>query len=381
VRFRETLTHRARLSLGALVLIAFLCPSYGGAAPGDPGEGEKARLRGKVTRQGLGIEGARVFAYRSFEDLLAFRPAAESAPTDGEGDYRLELPPGAWYLVAKKRTAAGDGPLAAGGLYSFHGSNPFTLPPGPGVTANFSLARKEGEAARKPAADPGAGSLEGVATSGEGEGMEGVRVTLYLDAGDDFRGMGYAVAPPTDSSGSFRFDFLPDGGYYVVARRRAGGAGAGPLAEGDFYGWYVENPAAVKSGSSVKIELEMVNKGRETANADARPRPSGTRIAGRVTDGSGRAVPGAYAFAYEEAVMSHRKPAFISREADGEGRYTIYLSRGGTWYVGARSGYGDAPARGEWYGRYDGAADHSVEVETGGRRDGIDIVVERILPP
>ncbi len=35
---------------------------------------------------------------------------------------------------------------------------------------------------------------------------------------------------------------------------------------------------------------------------------------------------------------------------------------------------------GEWYGRYDVTADHSLVVGTGQRLDGIDIVVEKILP-
>jgi len=57
----------------------------------------------------------------------------------------------------------------------------------------------------------------------------------------------------------------------------------------------------------------------------------------------------------------------------------IHLSGGGTFYVGARSAYGDSPGRGEWYGRYDGAPDHGVSVETGAGAEGIDIRVERVL--
>jgi hypothetical protein len=90
-------------------------------------------------------------------------------------------------------------------------------------------------------------------------------------------------------------------------------------------------------------------------------------------------VPGVYAFAYEEKVMSHKKPAFLSPPVDASGRYLLRLSRGGTYYVGARSAYVDAPLKGEWYGRYGGATDNAVHVETGAHLEGIDIVVERIL--
>ena len=77
--------------------------------------------------------------------------------------------------------------------------------------------------------------------------------------------------------------------------------------------------------------------------------------------------------------MAHKKPAFISQPADEQGRYVINLSRGGTFYIGARSAYGDSPGKGEWYGRYDGTPDHGVTVAEGAAAEGIDIRVERIL--
>jgi hypothetical protein len=78
--------------------------------------------------------------------------------------------------------------------------------------------------------------------------------------------------------------------------------------------------------------------------------------------------------------MAHKRPEYISREVDGQGRYVLNLSQGGVYYVGARSSYGETPALGEWYGRYEGTGDHSVRVETGKVLQGIDLVVERILP-
>lgn len=230
-----------------------------------------------------------------------------------------------------------------------------------------------------PVAEPGSGTLSGVVTR-EGRPVEGVQVRLFLDAEGAFRGSGFAAAPPTDTSGAFAFELLPESAYYVVARRRGAGGGPGPIAEGDLYGYHVDNPVAVRAGAAVRIELELVSKGREAGTADGRQRPSGTRISGRITDAAGAVVPGVYAFAYEEKVMAHRKPAFISQPVDAAGRYVIHLSAGGTYYIGARSAYGDSPARGEWYGRYDGTPDHGVSVAAGASLEGIDIRVERILP-
>lgn len=337
-----------------------------------------ATVRGKITRETRGVPGARVCAYGSFEDLRAFRAAAVSDVSDASGGFSLVLPPGTYYLVARKQDAPVDGPVQPGGFLSFHGSNPFTLTPGSATEVNFSLSRKIAEAFVKPGPDTGSGALSGVATW-EGRGVEGVQVKLFLDEESAFRGAGFAAAPPTEGTGAFSFENLPESAYFVVARKRGAGAGPGPLAEGDLFGYYVDNPVQVRGGTAVVIALELVSKGREVGNADGRPRPSGTRIAGRITDVAGAVVRGVYAFAYEEKVMAHKKPEFLSQVVDDQGHYVINLSRGGTFYIGARSAYGDSPGKGEWYGRYDGTPDHGVRVEPGASVEGVDIRVERIL--
>jgi hypothetical protein len=366
------------LTLG-VILLAPLLHSPARAQPvAAAANAATATVHGKITRETEPVSGARVLAYASFQDLLAFRAAAVSANSGADGGYRLSLPTGTYYLVARKQHFPADGPVPVGGFFSFHGSNPFTMNPGSTTEVNFALSRKTAEARVTSAADPGSGALGGVVTW-EGKAVEGVQVKLYLDEESAFRGVGYAAAPPTDASGVFSFEMLPQSAYYVVARRRGAGAGAGPLAEGDLYGYFVDNPVQVRGGTAVEIALELVGKGRDVGNADGRPRPSGTRIAGRITDAAGAVVRGVYAFAYEEKVMAHKKPAFISPEVDEQGRYVIHLSRGGTFYIGARSAYGDSPGKGEWYGRYDGTPDHGVKVETGSSAEGIDIRVERIL--
>lgn len=366
----------------ALCVLLFSAPAareaFGQSPGGSTPAADAAGLSGKISRETRGVAGARVLAYRTFADLLAYRAAAGSEPSGADGGFLLSLPAGTYYLVARAQEGPPEGPVPIGGLFAFHGSNPFTLTPGTSTEVNFSLACKTSAAVRKPAADPGSGTLGGVVTR-EGTGVAGVQVKLYLDAESAFRGMGYAAAPPTDEHGAFSFDFLPASAYYVVARKRGAGAGPGPLAEGDLYGYYADNPVQVHGGTAVEIALELVTKGREVGNADGRPRPTGTRIAGRITAAAGVVVRGVYAFAYEEKVMAHKKPAFISREVDDQGRYVMYLSRAGTYYVGARSAYGDSPGKGEWYGRYDGTPDHAVTVGEGASAEGIDIRVERIL--
>jgi len=337
-------------------------------------------FEGRVVWEGQVTAGARVYAYSTFEDLLAHKPIAVSAPSADDGTYKLDLPAGKFYMVAKKFPAGqDDGPMPVGGYYSFHGSNPITVVPGEYTHVGFSLIKKEADPVYEDSTDPGSGTLIGKVTY-MGEPLDGVYVSLFLDPASDFRGMGYSTAPPTGKNGMFRVDFLPESDYYVVARKRANGSGSGPLNDGDSFGYFVDNPVTVKAGKIVRINLEVLNKAGEIGKDDSLFRATGTQISGRITGKDGKVVKGVYAFAYEEKVMAHKRPSFISREVDDDGRYVINLSQGGTYYIGARSKYGDSPALGEWYGRYDKTADHSVVVDTGKRVDGIDILVEQILP-
>ncbi len=338
-------------------------------------------IEGRVVREGEVLEGARVYAYTTFEDMNGFRPFAASGPTADDGTFRMDLPGGhRFHLVAKKRAAgAEDGPVGPGDYFSYHGSNPINVVPGTYTHVGFSMVLLGEGVTYEDGTDPDTGSLMGVVTY-QGEPLAGVRVSLYMDGEDFFRGMGYSSAPPTGKTGRFRLDFLPEFNYFLIGRKRTSGAAAGPMTDGDHFGYYVLNPVPVKAGKVARVDFEVVSKAGEIGKEDSLFRKTGTTVTGRVTDAGGKPAPGAYAFAYLEKVMAHKRPEFISREVDAEGRYVLHLASGGTYYIGARSAYGDSPGMGEWYGKYDGSADHSVQLETGQHLEGIDIVVERILP-
>ena len=102
--------------------------------PSRAGADEAARLTGKISLEREGVGGARVFAYRSLDDMVARRHAAVSNPSGEDGLYRLELPAGSWYL-----TARGAGSSAGEEFFSYHGSNPFFLAGGSRADVNFPL--------------------------------------------------------------------------------------------------------------------------------------------------------------------------------------------------------------------------------------------------
>lgn len=341
-----------------------------------PGTG----FEGRVVVDGAVLPGARVYAYRSFADFIASTPYASSPITGDDGKYSLDLPKGSFYLVAKKRKElAKDGPVAAGDFFSFQGSNPITVHPGRYTHVGFSMLPYDETISYQKYDEEGAGALSGVVTL-DGEPLEGVYVTLYVDTADDLRGSVYASSPPTGKNGTFQFDYLPEVEYYVVARKRASGNAAGPLNDGDYFGFFPANPVQIQSGKLALIKIPLVTKAGEIGQEDSLFRDTGTKITGTITTLDGKIVPGVYVFGYLDKVMAHKRPEFISREIDEQGRYVLNFSQGGTYYIGARSSYGDTPALGEWYGRWEGTGDHSVVLETGQTLQGINMTVEQILP-
>jgi hypothetical protein len=67
----------------------------------------------------------------------------------------------------------------------------------------------------------------------------------------------------------------------------------------------------------------------------------------------------------------------VSVPTGADGNFSLFLSDGGTYYIGARSAFGGPLEPGEWVGTFDGQADHSVTVTRGANDDlGMIIVKE-----
>ena len=59
-----------------------------------------------------------------------------------------------------------------------------------------------------------------------------------------------------------------------------------------------------------------------------------------------------------------------------DGQFSLFLSDGGTYYIGARSAFGGPLEPGEWVGTFDGQPDHSVTVARGAKDDLGTIIVK-----
>ncbi len=204
--------------------------------------------------------------------------------------------------------------------------------------------------------------------------VAGAHVYAYRDYSKNLMGVADYVSRGSNSEGTYQLD-LPPGEYYLVARKRASGANYGPIVTGDLYDHRFEEKAVkIQKGRYLPQDFALTRLKEPLFFQifTEETRKTGTGIRGRIFDAQGSPAAGAFATAYTNENMK-RLPDYASTVTDDEGRYTIYLPRGGRYFIGARSHARRVPERGEPVGRYKGSGDHSVEVPEGGFVEGIDI--------
>lgn len=330
-------------------------------------------LQGVVQFDGQPLAGVQLAVYLQSSGDRTTQPFA-TAVSDGAGRYRLELPPGRYYLVAKKRQTDASGHSRM--LMAECPTNPLRLTDAPLEVPGFSL-REMGQGGRL-VADPGTGI--GGRLLSAGKPLSGAYVYVYLEDAAGLRGPSYGEAVATDADGRFRVE-LPAGSYYLAARKRADGARFGELQPGDLNGDFAANPVRLAIGQTrqlpdwsltpvdAKVRAERFRQGRFAYSA--------TGLAGRAVDEQGRPAAGIYVYAYLDSRMVG-KPSYISAPTGADGRFRVNLGEAGRYYIGARSTYGGPLEPGERVGTFDGKADHRAEVKAGKTLALGDIVVREV---
>ncbi len=319
---------------------------------------------GRVVLDEQPLAGMTVAAYRDLDP--SGPPLVRSRPSDAEGLFHLELPPGDYALFA--RNAAGD-------YFAFCGRNPVAVANEPVWAGLQAVAASP--AASAPYDDPYSAAIVGRVLY-RGEPLAGAYVSLYLDAAEDLKGQGYRMSPPTAEDGAFAFDGLPESSYYLVARKRANGGRVGPVLEGDFLGVYPGNPLPTRAARVQRVFLPVVMKVKESSSSETFGCSGGPVLSGTVRDRSGQPVAGVHVFAYRDRVIGHQRPAALSPPTKADGSFILNLAAAGTYYIGARQEYGDSPAPGELFGMYEGSADHGLDVAVGENLEDLEIRIEPI---
>jgi parallel beta-helix repeat protein len=291
-----------------------------------------AYVRGVFSFRMLPVAGASVRAYASVTGGFRGQDVVASARTDESGLFRLEVPPGRYYVVGWA-----EGP--AGGLFAFPGKNPLAV--SLGQTAETGLPAVTVPTASAPVAVPAARPSIVVRATGEGAPLPGVTVQASRPESPDFRGPGEASAV-TGADGTATL-YLPPGKYMLSAKKRTTGAGLGVVDEGGMFGVSPHSPVELPAGTSVSLEIPLFEKrgllggGPEEGGGDAGEsgRPREARLMATATLG-GRPAEGYIVFFYRppdtigrplarSSVVSGNGAFQVALPGDGE--YAAYLRR------------------------------------------------------
>ncbi len=205
--------------------------------------------------------------------------------------------------------------------------------------------------------------------------LEGARVYIYRQ-GDDIYSAAAVVSEPTDQEGNFTISLDP-GRYVAVVRKRISGDMTGPVIIGDYRSAPTE--FEVDSNRSMKMDFTATVKAGNEKVFQARSEPGDTGISGTIFDVDRAPVEGIRVNVYEHIQMSER-PKYVSGKTGPDGKYTVLVRKGGTYYIAARDRFGGPPQLGDLYGRYDeGTIDPSgVVVGKGEILKDVDVMVHKV---
>ncbi|MBE0500666.1 MAG: carboxypeptidase regulatory-like domain-containing protein [Desulfuromonadales bacterium] len=209
----------------------------------------RSGLKGVITFQGEPLEKSYLYVYKDADK--GFKGPPYFIQPVADGNFRLRLPPGDYFLLARKRAKGGQfGPIEIGDYFNYYYGNPVRLNKGEiryidlETVSRLSML-EEGE----PLPLQG---VRGEVLDADGRPVSGVHVFAYRDAAmtkspDFFSAM-------TQSDGRFELSLPELGTWYLLARENFGG----PAAEGENYGRYQADPAHAVRLEADSQPLEII---------------------------------------------------------------------------------------------------------------------------
>jgi hypothetical protein len=204
--------------------------------------------------------------------------------------------------------------------------------------------------------------------------LEGTILSVYKK-GTDLYGPAFASSVATGPDGRFSLS-LPDGEYIAVARKRVTGDTTGPVLAGDNRSEFIN---LVVHGDQLEMTILAPIKIGDSRRLTEDAAATRTGLSGQILNSDGDPVEGARVHVYDHVQMSER-PKYVSEKTTPDGRYQIWLPKGGTYYLAARDKFGGPPKLGDLYGRYDqGTIEPSaVVVEDGEVLSEVNITVTKV---
>lgn len=323
---------------------------------------ELGTVKGRCAYKGEVIEGISILVYRDSDNIDLKKPDLIGGKTAIDGTYDFKLKPGKYYLVALKKQKNFDSYVPEeGDYYCFYSGAPVEVVAGGISYVGFNLIKVGKESAPKKV--KGDGGIYGKILF-DGKNLEKSYVYVYKDLRTGLRGPAFFVYPSRD--GNFTIN-LPEGKYYIIARKRAKGGMYGPVEEGDYFNFYYGNPVEIKKGLMKNVNIECVKRLSQLEEG-----VGFSEIGGYVKDKNGNPVSGLFVLLYQSKNMQG-KPLYISGRTDSKGKYTVKVPKG-TYYLLARENIGGPPSMGEWYGKYK----EPVVLQENEKFDSINLIVEKV---
>ncbi len=224
---RFAIVAAAALLVGCAASPGAVKPAPAAAAPAP----EVSGIAGTVFAP---AEGVFLYVYRKGDDPHGPARVILPAPTLKDGAFSIDLPPGEYVVVARRRSnLENSGPLIGGDQRS----DPATVRVGDGGKVPLTLLMNVKDDMELKAFQPPDGwttAVAGTVRDADGNPVEGARVHVYTYVQMSERPK--YVSERTGPDGRY-IVHLPKGGtYYLAARNRFGG----PPRIGDLYGRYDE---------------------------------------------------------------------------------------------------------------------------------------------
>ncbi len=343
-------------------------------------------IEGRVFTQAGPLPGAIVHVYTSYHVLTSGAAFRESGRADDQGRYKLQVPPGDYYMTA-------NGFRNGKQYFSYHGANPIHVD-----KKNLWVAFMANEI-KKPRYSSGSTSVKGVVTY-KGKPVKNAYIAFYTLENHRFKGIGYKTESVKDD-GSFQLP-LPPSKYVIIARKTAGNE-IRPLEEGDLYCYYPSNPVEVTTDKVVSVDIPCYPKADRSSFVSS-PKiktddyvivknnvSDGLKfgITGKVANSKGEPVSGIYVLAYKADPGNTTALTRTFRgvhettslgKTDQSGTYFIPLDDDGKYAVIARSMLGTGtPKLKEIYGVYKNTLRKGLPFKKGQLIKDIDITV--VTPP
>ncbi|MEW6088103.1 MAG: hypothetical protein AB1498_07340 [bacterium] len=200
------------------------------------------------------MQGSRLYIY--LNNNADFRGPADhiSDMTDDNGVAEINLRPGRYFIIARKRAKEEDvGPLKEGDFSGRFDKNPVELKLKDIVKIEILMGKIEGKMLLSPLSPNTSIFIEGVLKDERGGPVQGGYAMVYRSK--EINGRPDYMSKPSDNEGRFKVNIAETGRFFIIGRIKYGGP---PKLE-ELYGNYNEEGIEIKIDDKIK-DIEIILK-------------------------------------------------------------------------------------------------------------------------